>query len=69
MIRVVRIKPMPPCCIAWLVMPSVKSDPINDPAAAVVQKATTTRATISSAIETIALNTAIVNLVPMLYAG
>ena len=30
---------MPPCCIAWLVMPSVKSDPNSEPASAVAQNA------------------------------
>ena len=57
---------MPPCCIAWLVTPSLEA-PSNKNlfTKAVVQKDADTRITMSSAIDTIADNTPIENMVPM----
>ncbi len=65
-IKVVRINPMPPCCIAWLVMPSLEAPSSrNLLTKAVDQNAVETRITMSSAIDTIAASTAIENIVPM----
>ncbi len=65
-IKVVRINPMPPCCIAWLVMPSLEAPSSrNLLTRAVDQNAVETRITMSSAIDTIAASTAIENIVPM----
>ncbi len=57
---------MPPCCIAWLVMPSdMLSLRMNSCTSAVVQKVAATRTTMSSAMDTIAASTAMENIVPM----
>ncbi len=65
-IKVVRINPMPPCCIAWLVMPSLDAPMSGNLfTSAVIQNEADTRITMSSAIETIAASTAMENMVPI----
>jgi len=64
-IRVVRIKPIPPCCSAMLLMPSVRFVLSSAPSAAAPQNEAATRATISIAMPVMAASTAIENIVPM----
>jgi len=64
-ISVVRINPMPPCCSAMLLMPSVRLVLNSAPNADAPQNEAATRATISIAIPVIAASTAIENMVPI----
>ncbi|MNI99795.1 hypothetical protein D3C73_1589690 [compost metagenome] len=62
---VVRINPIPPCCSAILLMPSVRFEPRSAPRAEAPQKDAATRATISMAMPVMAARTAIENIVPI----
>ncbi|MNC53412.1 hypothetical protein D3C75_1028180 [compost metagenome] len=64
-IRVVRIRPMPPCCSAMLDIPSLKFSPISVPVNVLPQKASATLDTIFIAMPVIAARTAMENIVPM----
>ena len=67
-IKVIGIKPIPTCCMAWLFMPSLIA-PIGRKLliSVNVQNAAATRITMSKAIDTNAARTAIENMVPMPY--
>ncbi|KLD71053.1 hypothetical protein Y887_09195 [Xanthomonas pisi DSM 18956] len=64
-ISVVRIKPMPPCCNAWLLIPEVKSWPNTEPSSEDPQKAMDTLVTMSKAMDVMTASTDMEKKVPI----